>query len=388
MGKLLKWVARLALALVLALTVIGVWKREEISRLLAVNSLFAEDRIVQNFSNMDHLFWTTTLSRGDGPVSPLPRGTDLTLPAGSEDWIDRRALTAMIVLKNGELRHESYHQGTTAEDRRISWSMAKSYISALLGILIEEGALSLNDPLTQHVPALKGSAYDGARIIDALHMSSGIAFNEDYLDFNSDINKMGRVLALGGSMDAFSIGQSKTVAPPGVDWHYVSIDTHVIGMAIRGATGRSIPDLMQEKLIAPLGQEKDALMITDGPGVSFVLGGLNLTTRDYARFGQMILQNGVWQGQRIVPAAWVARSATFTAPTAPGKEAYGLHWWGAEDAREGEFYARGVYGQYIYINQPENVVIVVNSADRLFREAGVNTEMIKMLRALTHAARE
>ena len=383
---MLRVLLRVLVVLVLAIAVVAFWKKDEISRLLAVNSLFAEDKIVHNFSHMDQLFWTKEINRGTGPVSPLPAGTEMTLPAGSDDWISSRALTALVVLKDGELRHESYYLGTDAEDRRISWSVAKSYISALLGILEAEGALSLEDQLTQHVPSLKGSAYDGARIIDALHMSSGIEFDEDYLDFNSDINKMGRVLALGGSMDAFSAGQDRTRGTPGAAWHYVSIDTHVIGMAIRGATGRDIPDLMQEKLIAPLGLEASPLMITDGDGVSFVLGGLNQRTRDYARFGQMALQDGMWQDQRILPEGWITRSAQFTAPTEAGEEAYGLHWWGAVDPREGEFYARGVYGQYIYINKPLNVVIAVNSADRLFREDGVNVEMIAMFRKIAEAA--
>lgn len=386
MRAVFKWVARLVLMLCLAVALVGIWKREEVSRLLAVNSLFAPDKIVHNFSNMDQLFWTTPVSRGEGPVSPLPQGTAMTLPASTDDWIERRALTGLLVLKGGEIRHEAYYLDTTPEDRRISWSMAKSYISALLGILVDEGALALEDPLIKHVPALKGSAYENTRVIDALHMSSGIAFNEDYLDFHSDINKMGRVLALGGSMDAFAAGQDQIRDTPGASWHYVSIDTHVIGMAIRGATGRSIPDLMQEKLIAPLGMEEDALMITDGAGVSFVLGGLNLRLRDYGRFGQMVLQDGMWQGKRILPEGWVKRSGTFTAPTAAGKHAYGLHWWGAHDPREGEFFARGVYGQYIYINTPLDVVIVVTSADRLFRQKGVSREMVDMLRNIAAAA--
>jgi len=382
---MLKLVMQIILVLVIALGGVAFWKKDELTRLLAVNSLFAEEKIVHNFSNMDQMFWTKELSRGDGPVSPLPVGAAMTLPAKTDAWIKERALTAMVVLKDGTVRHEDYYKGTTAEDRRISWSVAKSYLSALLGIVEAEGHLSLEDPLTKHVPSLKGSAYDGARIIDALHMSSGIDFDEDYLAFNSDINKMGRVLALGGSMDAFSAGQDKPRDTPGASWHYVSIDTHVIGMAIRSATGRDIPDLMQEKLIAPLGLEASPLMITDGEGVSFVLGGLNQRTRDYARFGQMALQDGQWQGQQIVPAGWLIRSGEFTAPTEPGEEHYGLHWWGAVDPREGEFYARGVYGQYIYINRPLNVVIAVNSADRLFREEGVNVEMINMFRKIAEA---
>jgi CubicO group peptidase (beta-lactamase class C family) len=386
MRSLLKWTLRLLAMLVLAAVVLGIWKREEITRLLAVNSLFAEEKIVGNFSAMDRLFLTVPMSRGDGPVSPLPRGADMTPPDGMEDWIAERAVTALVVLKDGVLRHESYHLDTTATDRRISWSVAKSYLSALMGIVLEEGAIdSLDDPVTKYVPALEGTAYDGASVLNVLQMASGVTFNEDYLDFNSDINRMGRVLALGQSMDGFTTGLSETFIKPGQQWQYVSIDTHVIGMIIRGATGRSIPDLMQEKLIAPMGLEADPLYVTDGFGTAFVLGGLNLPTRDYARFGQMFLQMGEWNGQQIVPIDWVAASTEPSAPTATGAEQYGLQWWMAPDAPEGEFYARGIYGQYIYVNRALNVVIAANGADRGFRTPGANTQNIAMFRRIADA---
>lgn len=383
MMRVLKWGLRTLVGLVLLAGVAAVWKKDEIYRLVAVNNLFAEDRIVGNFSNMDGLFWTAPLDRGTGPVSPLPEGAPMTLPDGANQWLTQRAVTALVVLKDGQIRHQSYHMGTTAQDRRISWSMAKSFLSALFGIVLHEGAISsMDDPVTKYAPQLIGSAYDGARIIDVLHMASGVKFNEDYLDFKSDINRMGRVLALGGAMDAFAAGLTDREATPGQTWHYVSIDTHVIGMVIRGATGRSIPDLMDEKLIRPLGLEQTPLMITDGHGVGFVLGGLNMQTRDYARFGQMVAQDGLWQGQRLLPEGWVDQSTAASAPTAPDQEKYGLQWWAPKDAQDGEFYAIGVYGQYIYIDRPRGVVIAMNSADRMFEEPGVNRQNILMFRQI------
>jgi CubicO group peptidase (beta-lactamase class C family) len=226
---------------------------------------------------------------------------------------------------------------------------------------------------------LAGSAYDGATIRDVLTMSSGVAFNEDYLDFNSDINKMGRVLALGGSMDGFAAGLKSRAAEPGVRWHYVSIDTHVIGMVIRGATGKDIPELLESRILHPMGLEAAPYYLTDGEGVSFVLGGLNLTTRDYARFGQMVLQGGKWQGIQVVPEDWVV---AMTSPQAKDGSAYGFQWWIPPNAAPGEVMAQGIYGQYIYINPGLGVVIAVNSADRGFEEPGVDQGNIAMLRAI------
>ena len=363
------------------------WKREQIHRLLAVNSLFSEDKIVQNFSHMDAVFLTLPMSKGPGPVSPLPVGEPMELPAGYDDWVATRAVTGVVVLKDGQRRHEAYYLGTGPQDRRISWSVAKSFLSALLGVVLDEGKIaSIEEPVVKYAPSLKGGAYDKASIRDVLQMSSGVTFDEDYLDFNSDINRMGRVIALGQSMDGFTEGLSESFAKPGEQWQYVSIDTHVIGMVIRGATGRRIADLLQEKIIDKMGFEGDPYYVSDGYETAFVLGGLNIRTRDYARFGQMILQGGNWQGQQIVPQDWVEASTAASAKTAPGETRYGYQWWLPAMGEPGEYFARGIYGQYIYINTRLGAVIAVNSADRKFREDGAFDANLSMFRALAEAA--
>ncbi|QFT97186.1 6-aminohexanoate-dimer hydrolase [Roseovarius sp. THAF8] len=386
MRRILKWTLRIVAVLAIVAIGIGIWKRDEITRLMAVNSLFEPEHIVGNFSNMDGAFLHTPVPRGDRPVMPLPGGAPMTLPDGTDDWIETRAVTSLLVLHHGEVVHESYHLGTTPDDRRISWSVAKSFLSALMGIVLAEGDIaSLNDPVTQYAPRLSGSAYDGATIRNVLQMTSGVQFDEDYLDYDSDINRMGRVLALGGTMDGFAAGLTERDAEPGKRWHYVSIDTHVLGMIIRGATGRDIPALLSEKIIAPLGLETAPYYITDGEGVAFVLGGLNLTTRDYARFGLMIEQNGQLGGRQVVPADWIAASTTPSAPTEPGQIGYGYQWWIPQGAEPGQFMARGIYGQYIYIDQGRDVVIVTTAADRAFREPGVNDANIAMFRQIADA---
>ncbi len=382
---MLKWLRRIVVVLVLIAVGGWIWKGEELKRLLAVNSLFSEEKIVDNFSNMETMFLSTSLS-GSGEVSDLPRGAEVTLPDGVSDWLESRSATALVVLKNGEIVFEDYYQGTTAEDRRISWSMAKSWLSALFGILLEDGAIaSIDVPVTQYVPALEGSAYDGATIKDVLQMSSGVVFDEDYLDYDSDINKMGRVLALGGSMDEFAAGLTETYAAPGDAWQYVSIDTHILGMVVRGATGRDLADLLSEKIAVPMGLEQDPYYLTDGYGVAFALGGLNMRTRDYARFGQMFANGGRWNGQQIVPEAWVAESTAASARTAAGETGYGYQWWIPVGSTDGQYMARGIYDQYTYIDPSRDVVIVLNSANRQFREDGVGRENEAMFRLIAES---
>jgi CubicO group peptidase (beta-lactamase class C family) len=378
MRRILKGLMWLVLVLAALAAGLAVWKREEITRLMAVNTLFAEDRIVRNFSNMDALFLHRTLRAGS--ASPLPRGPEATMPDGFQSWLEARQVTGVVVLHRGAVVHESYHLGTGEGDLRISWSVAKSVLSLVLGTMVADGTIpDLDAPVTQYVPALRSSAYSGATIRQVAQMASGIAFNEDYLDFWSDINRMGRVLALGGSMDGFARGQTARRGAPGADWQYVSIDTHVLGMVMRAASGRTVSELVEERLFLPLGLERAPYYVTDGDGVEFVLGGLNMTTRDYARLGQLVAQGGLWEGRQIVPAGWIDAS---TAASAPGGVGYGLQWWLADDPRPGEVYGRGVYGQYLWIDRAAQVVIAVNAADRRFREPGVNAGTIALFRAI------
>lgn len=386
MRIVLKWALRIFIALAVIAVVAGVWKRDEIKRLLAVNSLFNAEKIVDNFSHMDAAFLTVPLTRAVDDPTPLVDGPQMALSANVQNWIDARTVTSLVVLKGGELVYEGHFLGTKPEDLRINWSVSKSYLSILFGILLNEGAIdNIDDPVTKYAPLLVGSAYDGATIRNVLQMSSGVTFDEDYLDQSSDINKMGRVLALGGSMDAFAADLTDRDAPAGDHWQYVSIDTHVIGMVIRGATGRNIADLLVEKVIGPLGLEADPYYLTDGYGVEFVLGGLNTTTRDNARFGQMVADGGLWEGQRIVPEAWIDESTRPSAKTAAGQFGYGYQWWISPGSVEGQFLARGIYGQYIYIDRTRDVVIATHAADRMFREAGVSDQNIAIFREIAES---
>ncbi len=380
---MLRWSMRgAAICLVLALA-IGVWKRDEIHRLWAVNTLFATDRIVENFSNMNRAFLWKELDRGDALPTPLPDGDRIALSADTSDWIIARDVTSLIILKDGKIVFENYYLGTHAEDRRIGWSISKSFLSALVGIALSEGAIEdLDDPVSRYVPALADGAYRNATLRNVLNMASGVAFNEDFLDYNSDINRMGRVLALGRRMDDFATALAETTAAAGEAWKYVSIDTHVVAMVLRAATGRSLVDLMSEKLIKPLNMSSTPYYLTDGASVAFALGGINMTTRDYARFGQLYLQNGVWNGTQIVPRDWVEASTKASAPTEVGQLGYGYQWWVPIGAEPGEFMARGIYGQYIYINRGAGVVIATTAADRAFREDGVSDQNIAIFRKI------
>jgi CubicO group peptidase (beta-lactamase class C family) len=382
-GVKMRRAVRVLVVVLLLVAAVAVWKRQELVRLHAVVTLFDAPNIVGNFSHMDRAFVTVPLPRGDGPVFPLPKGAQWTPPQDVADWIAARSVTGIVVLKGGAVVHESYHLGTGPEDRRISWSMAKSYLSMLLGIVrAEDGVLpDLDVQVADVVPGLKGTGYDGVSLRQVLTMTSGVAFNEDYLDFWSDINRMGRTLALGQPMDGFAASLAEREAEPGTRFHYVSIDTHVLGMVIRAATGRPVAELMQERLIGRLGLEADAYYIADGTGEPFVLGGLNMTTRDYARMGQMVLDGG----RGIVPADWLAESTRRQAPADMAAMGYGWQWWVPPGQDGGEVMAQGIYGQYVFIDRARGMVVAVNSANRGFKDPGVEDGNIAMLRQIAAA---
>jgi CubicO group peptidase (beta-lactamase class C family) len=384
------WLRRSVAALLAGTMLAGggaLWMRDEIARLWAVNTLFEPERIVANFSHMDRAFLSVDLPAAEASA-PLPAGPAATLPAGAAAWIEARAVTGLVVLHRGAVVHESYHLGTGPQDRRISWSIAKSFLSLLAGVLIEEGAVALDEPVTRRVPELSGTAYEGVTLRDVLAMCSGVAFDEDYLDPESDINRMGRVLALGGSMDAFAASLDLRERPPGEVMRYVSIDTHVAGMVLRRATGRDIPEMMAERITGPMGigaGPMRAYYLTDGDGTAFVLGGLNMRTRDYARLGQLVVDGGRAGGRQIVPEAWIDESTRAQVPTLPGQPRYGFQWWLPEDGRPGEVVARGIYGQHVYVDRARQVVIAVNAADRAFRAEGAFEAQVDMFRAIAAA---
>ena len=383
MRRIVKILVRILVIFLIVTVAAGWFMRQEISRLWTVVTLYDEEFIVGNFSNMGAAFDTADVPRGSGSASALPEGPPADLPDEVATWIEARDVTSLVVLSDGQIVHESYHMGTAPGDRRMSFSVAKSFLSALLGTLVEDGTIpDLDAQVTDYVPELDGTAYDGTTIRNVLQMTSGVAFDEDYLDYNSDINRMSRALALGGTMDGFTEALTETDRPAGQQWQYVSIDTHVIGMVIRGATGRDIPALLSERIIQPLGLEATPYYLTDGEGVAFVLGGLNMTTRDYARMGMMFLNNGAWNGQQILSEDWVAESTAASARTAPGEIGYGYQWWIPVGADPGQFMARGIYGQYVYVDQVNRVVIATTAADRQFRNAGVSEENVAMFRLI------
>jgi CubicO group peptidase (beta-lactamase class C family) len=336
------------------------------------------DLAVSTFRHIDRLF----PSRRIAP-SPHPR----PLPAAAQtlgnvhfrsrgrawdfyDYLSVNRVAGLLVLKDGRIARELYQYGNTPRTHWMSMSIAKSITSTLIGVALHEGRIAnLDEPITRYVTALKGSAYDDVSVRHLLTMTSGVRWNEAYTDPQSDRRHLleaqlaqtpGAALALMASLPR--------AAPPGAVLNYSTGDTIVAGELVHRATGRLLSDYLSERIWTPVGMESDATWWLTAPGGPEVAGsGFSATLRDYARFGQYVLANGVIDGHETLPAGWVRDAGSSKTLNGGERVDYGYFWWpvtATPDAPDpgGAFYASGIFGQSIYVNQNERVVIVVWSA--------------------------
>lgn len=357
-----------------------------------------------NFCRLPDILPSRRMRASATPVE-LPEGDAVALPEtydheGAVKDVERFFVetdtAALLVLKDGVIRHERYAL-TGGRDRTwISWSVAKSFVSALVGIAIEEGAIpGVDAPISDWVRVEPGSAYDGVAIRHVLQMSSGARWNEDYNDPASDVHRLGATMAGASTLDEFVAGMVKD-DEPGRICRYNSGDTQALGALLVRATGRSIADYMQEKLVDPLGMTVPGAWLVDEAGMEMAFAGLNLTARDFARIGELYRNDGFWNGRRIVPEAWVRASVTPDAPhLAPGRPmladhrfalGYGYQWW-IPDGDAGEFSAIGIYNQFVYVDPSRGVVIVKLSSNRAYgtsTDESTNRELetVSWLRAI------
>jgi CubicO group peptidase (beta-lactamase class C family) len=345
-------------------------------------AIFSESSRIHNSMAMEELFPAHRIQRSTTPhhfqIAPraLPASYSFKGETRKLDaFIERTVTTGFLVLQNDAIVDERYFHGASVDSRMTSWSVAKSVVSLLIGIAHDEGRIpNLDASLDTLAPGLRGSDYGKVPLRDALNMSSGIEFNEDYGDALSDIHTLfARVFLLGGHGESVAhyLGSLRREVAPGSRFHYVSTDTFALGLALRGAVGTSLSRYAQQKLWQPLGMERDALWnMEDGGGVELGFCCLNVSLRDYAKIGRLVARRGDWDGRRIVSEDWLRESARRDPKRAPGtipgmSLGYQHQWW--QPAKNpATVMAAGVWGQYIYVNPTKALVIVKTSVDPEF----------------------
>lgn len=332
---------------------------------------------IPTFRNIDRLFPSRVIRRGD-TVRPLVVGTggtfkDITFESGGQrydlfDWVSRNRIAGVLVMKDGQRRFEHYEFGNTADTRWMSMSMAKSISTTLVGVAIQQGFIaSVDDALVTYIPTLAGGAYEDVTVRQLMLMASGAQWNEDHTNASSERRQVLelQIAQRPGAILEYMSGLPK-LAPAGTRWNYSTGETHLVGELLKAATGQWPADFLSEHLWSRLGMESDASWWLESPdGLEIAGSGIAATLRDYGRFGQFICDGGVIDGRPVLPPGWVYEAAGPTdihGETVP----YGYMWWSVQGADgrydDRAFSARGIFGQRIYINPAQNVVIVVWSA--------------------------
>ncbi len=332
---------------------------------------WGQNNMAWDFRHMDEYFPvrmvaagenTTPLRKSNKPfeISYEYEGNTYTLA----DYIERNQTTGLIILKSGEILHESYHQGATPNSRFTSWSVAKSVTATLVGFAREDGLISsFDDKVVKYLPELEATAYKDVTVKQALQMASGVAFTEEYEEGESDVWIFVRDWTSQGKANEYLLTRTEQAHPPGEMFNYNSSESQVLSWLVTRVTGKSMSEYLSEKIWQPAGMEADAFWTTDAPGGEETGGmGLNARLRDYARFGLLHTR----QLPGILRPNWVTEATT---PSDASVEHYKLYegsplgyqyqWWSFPN---GAFEAQGIHGQFVYVNRDEDLVVAQNSA--------------------------
>ena len=327
------------------------------------NTLFwTPEQQVAGYRNSEKITWSRKIASGDS-VYALPyakvelddvkiRVDDASMTV--DEYFTRQSVAGLLVLKDRKILYERYGLGNTEDSRWISFSVAKSIVSMLIGAAIKDGYIdSVDEKVSDYLPRLKGSSYDQSSIKNVLQMASGVEWNEDYADPNSDVAR-----ATWGTTDLYDYLRHKPRdAKPGEVFNYNTAETNLAGTLLRSAIGNNLSTYLTAKIWQPFGMESDAVWnLTEAGGGEFGGCCINATLRDYGRLGLFALGDGrLADGTQVLPSGWMQES---TMPS-KGYRGYGYFWWLTD---KDIFTATGIFGQGIYINREENVVIALHSA--------------------------
>ncbi|MBK9360088.1 MAG: serine hydrolase [Rubrivivax sp.] len=365
------------------------WRRVVLGALAALMAAgtagwFSLDKETRGFlatvpTNTDLLFWSPSqrdaafraLDRlpvlaksrvvaAGGTPRPLPPGPPLKLGLDIDAYMAGQRSAALLVLHDGRLRLQRYGLDFDAQGRWTSFSVAKSLTSTLVGAAIRDGHIrSMDDKVSDYIPQMKGSAYDEVSIRQLLTMTSGVRWNEDYGDPKSDVARFNKHQPEDG-VDALVsyLRRLPREAPAGTRWLYSTGETNLVGILVSQATKKPLAQYLSEKVWAPAGMEQQATWILSKTGQEISGCCIQAAARDFARFGQFILDGARVNGQSIVPEGWLAEATTERTGIGQPGRGYGYQWWTYAD---GSFAARGIFGQGIFIDPKRRLVIASNA---------------------------
>lgn len=311
------------------------------------------------FRQMETISPHAPVARGETPVRALTPGDPISVDASA--YMETENVAGVLVIQDGRIRLERYGLGLGERDHWVSFSMTKSLTSTLVGTALKSGAIgSLEDPVTRYLPALAGGGYDGVNVRQLLTMTSGVRWNEDYFNPNSDVARFLQEPARPGEDPVVTyMGRLPRATEPGTRWNYSTGETNLVGSLVAAAEGKPLAQLLSERIWSRAGMEADAFWALDQGGRE--MGGccVSATLRDWGRIGLLALEDGQPGGERIVPADWFAQAVVKQAETGEPNEGYGFLWWTQDD---GVFGAYGIFGQAVRVDPERRLVIVLLSS--------------------------
>ncbi len=323
------------------------------------NVLFwTQDQRDNGFRAMDKIVKTNTVTAG-GPVRQLTQGTPIKLDLDLDALMQHQRNAGLIIIQDGKVRFEKYALGFGAQGRWTSFSVAKSLTSTMVGAAVRDGYIkSLEDKVTVYMPDLRGSAYDDVTVRQLLTMTSGVKWNEDYTDPQSDVALFNlQKPEAGVDLTVSYMRKLPREAPAGSQWVYKTGETNLIGVLVSSATGKTLSAYLSEKVWKPYGMEQDAAWMLGATNHEISGCCVSATLRDYARFGMFILDGGVAGGKKVLPDDWLPQATVKQADIDVPGRGYGFQWWTNDD---GSFAAQGIFGQGIFIDPKRKLVIASN----------------------------
>ena len=292
-------------------------------------------------------------------VYPLPTGTPLTID-GVDEYMKTQRTAGLVIVHDGKIRLEKYGLDFDGNGKWTSFSVAKSLTSTLVGAAIKDGFIkSLQDKVTAYIPEMKGSAYDDVTVEQLMTMTSGVKWNEDYEDKNSDVARFNTHKADPGiDVTVSYMRKLPREAPAGSKWVYKTGETNLIGVLVSKATKKTLSAYLSEKVWAPFGMEQDASWLLGATGHEISGCCVQASVRDMARFGMFVQGGGKVNGTSVVPDDWFASATTKQADIGAPGAGYGYQWWTFDD---GTFAAQGIFGQGIFFDAKRKLVIASNS---------------------------
>jgi CubicO group peptidase (beta-lactamase class C family) len=303
-----------------------------------------------------------------------------------EGYLARNPATGLLIAKDDTILYEHYQYARTDSDRFLSQSMAKTITAMLIGIAVAESKIrSIDDIVSAYVPGLANTEYGSTSLRALLHMSSGVAFTENY-DGSDDITRLSRDLfGEPGKDPVASVAQFNTrVAPPGSRWHYASSETEILGLVLRAAVKEPVADYLRDRIWQPIGTEADASWAIDRTGQEVTYCCFNAVLRDYARLGRLLAYDGAWEGRQLIPRQWLLDATTVQpshAYLAPGAATpyfgYGYQTWLFPGAQR-RFALLGIRGQLILVDPASKLVMVHTAVRKKPSEPASNAETIAL----------